>query len=181
MRLVFIANGLALCVATISLAETPKNPSKTGNLERLLACKSLPQSDARLACFDTEITKLEAEISEKKLTVVSRDDLKSAQKSVFGLSLPNLRLFGANEGQNETGASEEEGVGYIEVKLADARQGPDGKWTLTLADGARWAQTDTATIRMPKAGDIVRIRKAALGSYMANINGRPAIRVRRVS
>lgn len=181
MRLFYFLSGMALCASATSFAETTKNPRETGNLDPVLACQRLPQAEARLACFDAEVAKLEAAISDKKLTIVSRGDLKSAQKSLFGLSLPNLSLFGANETQNEARVSDEEGIGYIEVKLADARQGTDGKWTLTLEDGARWIQTDTANIRLPKAGDIVRIRKAALGSYMANINGRPAIRVRRLS
>jgi hypothetical protein len=92
-----------------------------------------------------------------------------------------LGLFGGNDAQTVARSSEEEGIGYIEAKLTDARQTQDGKWLLVLEDGARWAQTDTANIRTPKPGDVIRIRKAALGSYMANINGRPAIRVRRLS
>jgi hypothetical protein len=40
-------------------------------------------------------------------------------------------------------------------------------------------QTDVANIRTPKVGMKIRIREAAMGSYFANIEGRPGVRVRR--
>ena len=52
-------------------------------------------------------------------------------------------------------------------------------WMGLGGDGARWAQTELTRMRSPKAGDSIRIRKTALGGYMANINDRPAIRVKR--
>ena len=38
-----------------------------------------------------------------------------------------------------------------------------------VEDGARWKQTDGRAL-YPKVGDKIRIRRAALGSFMANIN-----------
>lgn len=185
MARTFIASAALILLtagpASPSLAEPNTTPAAQPGLSQLIACRKVTQPDQRLACFDAEVAALDHALAQKNVVVVSRSDVKAAQKSVFGLTLPKLGIFGSNEPENEARASEEEGIGYIEAKLSEARQSPDGKWILTLEDGARWAQTDTASIRMPKAGDVVRIRKAALGSYMANINGRPAIRVRRLS
>lgn len=180
-QLHFTMMALALGIAGESVAETGTNPTESTSLNGLIACRNLPQADARLACFDAEVTRLDRSLAQKDVVIVSRNDVKEAQKSVFGLTLPKLGLFGGNDAQTVARSSEEEGIGYIEAKLTDARQTQDGKWLLMLEDGARWAQTDTANIRTPKPGDVIRIRKAALGSYMANINGRPAIRVRRLS
>lgn len=180
-QLHWIMIALALGVVSESFAETGKNSTESANLNGLIGCKNVPQAEARLACFDAEVAKIDRSLSHKDVVIVSRDDVKQAQKSVFGLTLPKLGLFGGSDAQNMGRTSDEEGIGYIEAKLTDARQTQDGKWLLVLEDGARWAQTDTANIRTPKPGDVVRIRKAALGSYMANINGRPAIRVRRLS
>jgi hypothetical protein len=180
-QLHFMMMALALGVAGESFAETGTNLTESTSLSGLIACRNVPQADARLACFDAEVARLDRSLAQKDVVIVSRSDVKEAQKSVFGLTLPKLGLFGGSDPQTLARTSEEEGIGYIEAKLADARQTQDGKWLLVLEDGARWAQTDTANIRSPKPGDVVRIRKAALGSYMANINGRPAIRVRRLS
>ena len=87
---------------------------------------------------------------------------------------------GGSTGQSsKAAASEEDGVDFIESKIASLRQFSGGKWLFVLEDGARWSQTEPARLRSPKVGDTIRIRKAALGSYLANINGRTAIRVKR--
>lgn len=179
-----ISPAILLLLAPISAeshAETSPGASADPQVTALLACQHMTDAAQRLACFDTESAKLAAALNRKDVVVVSRTEVKAAQKSVFGLALPRLGVFGGDNATNPAAATEEEGVGYIEAKLESARQGPDGKWIFVLDDGARWAQSDTSNIRLPKAGDMIRIRRAALGSFMANINGRPAIRVRRVS
>jgi hypothetical protein len=70
-------------------------------------------------------------------------------------------------------------VNEIESIIASARVNPAGKLMLTLEDGARWVQIDSNKFRLPKAGLPVKIRRAAMGSFFANIDGRPAIRMRR--
>jgi len=40
-------------------------------------------------------------------------------------------------------------------------------------------QTDTTSIRIPKSGQSIKIRKAAMGSFSANMNNQHAIRMKR--
>ena len=54
-----------------------------------------------------------------------------------------------------------------------------GRWALTLDDGATWVQTDGAYINTPKPGAKVHIKRGALGSYLANVNGGLGFKVRR--
>ena len=58
--------------------------------------------------------------------------------------------------------------------------GPRG-YIFTLADGAKWMQTDKRYMDRPKVGAKIHIKKAALGSYMASINKRPGFRVERMA
>ena len=108
-----------------------------------------------------------------------------ARKTLFGLDLPDLGLFGRTRSKTADEAAktsgEEEGVEFLEAKIASARLGPDRKWSFVLEDGARWAQTELKDIPTPKTGQPILIRKAALGSYLARINDRPAIRVKRLN
>ncbi len=61
-------------------------------------------------------------------------------------------------------------VDRLEVTIATIAKGSDGKVVFTTADGAVWKQTDSDTIpRLPVAGDIVKIRKASLGSYLCEL------------
>ena len=49
-----------------------------------------------------------------------------------------------------------------------------------MEDGAVWQQIDTTRLpREPKAGQKVKIKVAAMGSYFANVNGQRAIRMKR--
>ena len=69
----------------------------------------------------------------------------------------------------------------IESTIRGLRQDPYGKYTFTLEDGARWVQIDTREMRAtPRLGQPIRIRRAMMGSYLANVNDQIAIRVRRV-
>jgi hypothetical protein len=55
-----------------------------------------------------------------------------------------------------------------------------GRWVVTLEDGSTWAQTDNNIIAgRPRAGQPVRINRAALGTYMMRINGQPGVRAQR--
>lgn len=156
--------------ATASFAnETPPRPEV---FRKLVECRAIADNNARLACFDAQVMQLADAEARNDVVVVDRVQVQKARKSLFGLSLPDLGLFGGND-------SKDEGVDQIETKIVSAAQMRDGKWRFTVEDGAKWVQTETRTIHAPASGDSVRIRKAAMGSFFANIDGRTAIRVRR--
>jgi hypothetical protein len=93
---------------------------------------------------------------------------------LFGFSLPKLKLFG-NEDNEEAEAE-------FVTKVDSAYQKSPGKWTVVLDGGARWSQIDTQVLpRNPAKGMEIKIRKAAMGSYFANIGGQRAIRMIRVN
>lgn len=145
---------------------------------KLLQCRGETDEKSRLACFDREVEAIEAARIRQDIVIVDKTEVSKARKSLFGLNLPDLGLFGG--GQSDE-SDKEEGVGFIDTTIASARQSTDGKWIIVLPDGARWMQTEYQMVRTPKPGDTVRIKRGALGSFMANINGRPAIRVKRLN
>jgi hypothetical protein len=64
--------------------------------------------------------------------------------------------------------------------VVSARPGRDGKWVLTLDNGAVWRQTDTESLlREPRPGSRVVIKAAALGSYLMSVDGQRSFRARR--
>lgn len=135
----------------------------------LLDCQTISDGEERLACYDREVVSIEAARKSKDLVIADRDQVREAKRGLFGLALPQMKLF-SRDGEEE--------ISEIESSIAQVRSNSLGKYVLVLEDGARWAQTDTRPIQ-PKVGDKVRIRQAAMGSYLANINGGTAVRVRR--
>ena len=106
---------------------------------------------------------------------------------VFGIAPSGFRLFGGgDEKDSDKNASraddaEDRVPDAIEAMISAANPGRDGNWRFTLDDGSRWMQTDSRTMRRdPKPGMKVRIRAAAMGSYLANVDDQTAIRVKRV-
>lgn len=148
--------------------------SRSEVLQKLIDCRSIKNDAERLSCYESQTAKIEDAEAKKDVLVIDRAQAEKSRRENFGLPPKNEPFVGLGKGSQPNGASD------IRSKIQEARLLKSGKWVLILEDGARWFQTDSETIRDPKPGQDVRIRKAALGSYFANVNGQAAMRVRRV-
>ncbi|RJT24307.1 hypothetical protein D5I55_02005 [Chakrabartia godavariana] len=162
---------LILCAATASAADR-KEP-RPALLQKLVDCRSVTDPAARLACYDAQVAAIDSAESQQELVVVDKAQMKQARKSLFGFSLPKFSLFG-----NDSDDGDEE-MRVLETTVTSARRLADGNWQFKLADGVYWRQMEAKDIFAPKAGDKIKIRKAAMGSYLASINGRTAFRIKR--
>lgn len=142
-------------------------------LSQVVACRTITDEAARLACFDRSVAALDAAESSQELVVVTRDEVRRTRRGLFGLTLPDLGIFG-------DATADAEAVREIEDVVRSASTTPYGRWILTLENGQVWTQTDTRRLPIePRAGHPIRIRRAALGSYMANVNDQLGMRVQR--
>ena len=163
----------ALLIAAPALGQEPRRAERPQALTRVLECRNVQGAEERLACFDRQVAALEAAEASRELVVYDREQIRRTRRSLFGIALPDLSIFG--------GGDDEDGVTQIESTIRGLRQDPYGKYTFTLEDGARWVQIDTREMRAtPRVGQPIRIRRAMMGSYLANVNNQIAIRVRRV-
>lgn len=64
----------------------------------------------------------------------------------------------------------------INSKAVSVAELQPGTWLLVLADHSVWRTHDDVRF-IPRAGDAVRVVKAAMGSFMANIGKESAVRV----
>jgi hypothetical protein len=173
---IMISSMVFLAVSPLSAKEAKSEKAARPELfQKLVNCRSIADNVARLACFDAQVARLEEAETRNELVVVDKAQVKKARKGLFGLSLPDLGLFGGNEADEKD--PDQEGISKIESTIRSASQNTSGKWTIILEDGARWIQIDTGSIRTAKPGQAIKIRKASLGSYFANINGQAAIRM----
>jgi hypothetical protein len=170
MRIAALACVPLFC-SGVALAAEPERPAP---VKRLVDCRGIADSAARLSCYDREVASFDAAAARQELVVVDKEQVKKTRRSLFGLSIPNLGLFDNDDAKTEQ-------IKQIDGKLRRAAQNAAGKWVLTLEDGAVWAQTDSRNLSIePRPGDPVKIRRAALGSYLANIRGHVGIRVDRL-
>lgn len=165
--------GVALCTTdTVAADKDQKKPVRAEVLQKLIDCRSIPNDAERLACYEAQTAKIDAAETKRDLVIIDRDQATKARKDSFGLASKPL-IVGAPPALGE-------GVTDVTAKIRAATLLNTNRWLLVLEDGARWYQAETKTLRDPKPGQSVRIRKASLGGFLANIDGQPATRVRRI-
>ncbi|TKD51332.1 hypothetical protein [Sphingomonas baiyangensis] len=168
---------IAFAVTVAPQAQTVTPQSDAQGLRALAACRAIAAPDERLACYDKEAIALEQAVASGDLVALDREEVRKTRRSLFGFNLPAIRLFSRRD---DRPAGEQEAVDQLAGVIKSARQLPRGKWQIELEDGAVWTQVDTKKLTIdPRSGHKIEIRRAALGSYLANVNGQTAIRVQR--
>lgn len=167
--------GIAATIAPLAIMATPASAQADKDTPeayaKLLECRGVADDAERLACFDVAVGRLETAKASDEVVIVSREQVEATKRGLFGLKLPKIRLFG-NDDEDET-------IKELVSSVAAVARTPRGGWVVTLEDGAVWEQTDTTYVGRPKVGEEVVIRRAALGSYMAKIDGGIGFRVTR--
>jgi hypothetical protein len=167
-----IVAGMAGTAAAAPKAGKPQ-PLPPG-FARLIACQSIKDSAQRLACYDREVAGVSSASASGELVVMDKEQVRKTRRSLFGLTLPDLGVFGGDSlpGDADT----------LETTIRGAKEGPDGKWWFNLAEGGTWVQLDSRDFILdPAPGQPVRIKRGALGSYIMNVNKQTGIKVHRVN
>jgi hypothetical protein len=169
-------------IATSAMAADKPAAPPPAVVQKLLECRAITDTAQRLACLDAGVSALADAVASRDVLVADREQVKRAKRSLFGLALPSFNLFGKDDVKDDSGKADERGVTQeIEATIASARLGYQGNWRLVLDDDSVWLQTDGASFRHdPKAGMKIRIRRAAVGSFLANIAGQTSVRVKRI-
>lgn len=175
MRAYLWSAGLCAAIAAAGAAQAQPAEPLPPAFVKLADCRLVADAGERLACYDREMAAVAAAQARRELVVVDRQQIRNTRKTLFGLALPNLSIFGND-------SDDEEGISRIETRIRTASQNAFGRWMLDLEEGGRWVQVDSRNLGSdPRNGQPIRIRKGAMGSYFANINGQIAIKVRRVN
>lgn len=140
-------------------------------MQNLLACRSITDSTQRLACYDRASGAVAQALGSKDLVVIDKKIATEARRSLFGFSVPSFAgLLGGGD------------LNEIQSTVEGAIENGYAGWTIRLADGSVWAQTDDAPVALgPRKGDKVTVKRGTLGSYYLKLGNQPGIKVRRVS
>ena len=172
----FVAAGVfaaGLAASAKSKSDLPP-PATAATVSAVLACRSLTDDTARLACFD-KATRDMSEAEEKgDLLTLDRQQRQTVRRQAFGLPLPAMTVFDRGEKPGESDR--------ITATVASASQTPYGKWIIRLDDGAVWRQIDDNSLQSdPHKGSTVVIKKGILGSFFIDVDGRAGFRAHRDS
>jgi hypothetical protein len=172
LRIALTAVGIAVVAASPALPKAAPDASTAPPpaYQAVLDCQKQADAAQRLACYDKAVGAMSEATTKKDLVIVDRESIRATKRGLFGISLPKVKIFGGNDDVD---------VDSIESTITSTYSAKDGMSMFVLADGSRWKQTD-GRFTFPKAGQKFVVKRAALGSFMANVNGQPAIRVLRI-
>ena len=172
-REIILAAAAAALLSSPAGAAPRKLPTGTPpQMQRLLGCRALADAAQRLACFDRETANIDQAMTRKDLVVIDRERATAAKRSLFGFSIPSFGgLFGGDENE----------VKEIQSTITAVGTNADGGWTLRLADGSTWTQTDDSPLGIrPARGQKVVVRRALLGAFRISVSGQPGFKAKRI-
>lgn len=141
-------------------------------VQSLLSCRSIADSTLRLACYDKAAQDFAEAVTKREVVVIDKARANEARRSLFGFSIPN---FGALLG----GGGDE--INQIQSTVQGAVENGDGSFTITLADGSTWMQTDSTPVALPpRRGDKVVVKRGTLGSYFLKLGSQPGFKAKRI-
>lgn len=161
-----------LAIAVLLALSAPQNPPATlPAVDLLLECRQTSDPATRLACYDEVAADIAAAHARNEIRILDRAGIEASRRSLFGFPTTGLgRLLGPSISELEA----------VETELQRANRTADGKWSFFLGDGSQWLQIDSGRVEFDnRAGEAVRVRRAALGSYLLTVGGSRAVRVRR--
>ncbi len=172
-RSVLALSLLFAAIAPPAALAQPKAEGRAQIFQELADCRKIADGAARLACYDKTAATLDQAEAKGDIVVVDREQARKVRRQAFGFSMPSISLFEKGETQEE--------LQNVAGEVAVASVNGAGKWTIRLKDGAIWTQIDNNELhRTPRPGMPVKIRQAAMGSFLMSINNGGAFRVRRV-
>lgn len=168
--------GLAMAAAAVPAHADGDAPRAIPVIQQLYDCRTITDPQARLACYDRQVEAVRTAEQGHDIRIIDREAVRETRRGLFGFSLGNIRLFGDRDDENR---AESEEVTQIESTITQIARDSSGRFVFALANGQRWYQAEASGGRSPRVGQPIVIRRAALGSYLANIDRAPAIRVMR--
>ena len=171
-KYLLITAALTLTAAGMATARKPIASGTPANMQRLLACRSIQDGAQRLACFDRETAAVGQALATRDLVMIDKARATQAKRSLFGFSIPDFGgLFGGGG----------DDVKEISSTVASFEQRGYLGWTIKLADGSTWVQTDDATLGLPpEKGQKVVVHRGSFGAFYLRLNGQPGIKVKRI-
>lgn len=165
---------LALLLAPSALAQDRQKAPRNAAVAKLSACRAITTDAERLACYDREIAAFDAAVRERKVAVIDQEDIRKTRRTLFGITLPKVKLFGdADESEAE--------IKEVTAVIKSTSQGEGGRIVFTLEDGAVWAQTDDYPVFYNvKPGQKVTLKRASFGSYFADFEKTVTVRAKRL-
>ena len=175
MRLLILATAISVVAIAPFAAGAKTAPANSPLVDAIGACRQIADPTQRLACYDRAAPALVDAARSGEVRVVDRGQVRQVRRSLFGYAMPKLPFFA---GDDSAADSSDE----LDTTIKSAREIGYGRYRIVLTEGdAIWETTeDSISLREPKAGQKISIRRGPMGSYFVRINGQRSVKGRRI-
>ena len=133
----------------------------------------IASAEERLACFDREVATMDAAQSSGELVAMDRQQVRRTRRSLFGMRCP-ISAYSATTMMTRRPRR-------LERTVRSATQNANGKWIITIEDGARWLEIEPRP-QFPAARGPADPHPPRLARLLfLNVNNQTAIRMRRIN
>ena len=168
--------GAIAALAALAVPASAKDPPKQSPLVGALqSCRAISDAAERLACYDKQAGALLDATSKGDVAVVDKSEVRKVRKSLFGFAMPKLPFFSGDDTADVASES-------LESTIKSANGIGYGKFRMVIAEGdAVWETTESyGTMREPRTGDKIVIKRGPLGSYILRIGSNRGVKGKRV-
>lgn len=166
-----VAAAIMLVPANLAAQESETGPT-SDYLERLESCQQIALDSERLACFDAAVGNIVTASEAGEVQVIDQETARATRRSLFGLSLPDLGIFGEDDDDDDDELFSTTIVSYRQFDRSGIR--------FTTAENAVWQMRNVPRRLRIKEGDEVEFKKASFGTYYIRINGQLGVKGKRV-
>ncbi len=177
MRLFFcLFSFLMMQIAATDTTAAVGAPAPANAVAKVTECRNVASDAARLSCYDQAVAALDNAVSHHDLTVIDKEDVHRARRSLFGLTMPNLTVFGIGNKQDEAHTPD---LVMLDTTVRTVRLVSYGKWDMETEEHAVWRNVDLLD-SAPKAGEKMHLKKGVLGSYFLKLGSDRPVKAERI-
>lgn len=145
--------------------------------QKFADCLAIKPDAERLVCLEQAARTLVDTEAKGEVVIVDKATMAKTRRSLFGFSLPKIKLFGAGDRTVSDARND-----VLETSIIGVRAEKYDLWTLELAEGGRWQTTESWSYGpTPRVGSTVRLDRGALGSYSLKTPGARPVAARRIN
>ncbi len=137
----------------------------------IIDCRAIAEAPLRLECYDARVAALAEAKKSKSIVILNREDIDEKKQQAFGLQQPAIAAFDRRD------ITTLEVAELVSTVRQVSRSGRD-RLLIRLDDGSVWQTLEKSRLD-PKAGEVIRIRRAALGSFVG-VYGSGSLRMKRL-
>lgn len=177
---------IALAAAVLAVVVPPVAAAERDRESEGAKCVSIEDTAARLACYDEAFGRptaagVASAAAADEAAAVRSTPAPPAASPDAARAVDEFGLTETAKRKRDPEKAKEVMPESISATVARVSWRPTGEVVVVLENDQVWEQAEIVTTKARvKAGDVVTIRKAALGSHTMVTAGRAAIRVRRV-